>query len=187
MEGLKGKAGKLVLFVVIGLLVAGGIFFVVTREKTDVEIMMAKLENASELTTQKLVINDQEEMTAGKIPVITKDKFTIKYKAIVRAGINVSEAEIDAKKDKVTVTMPHAKIQSVEIPPEKIQIVDTGFTIIRAGKKETVAAQKELKELIKKKSKQTELIGKADENSAKLVKELLANSAGDRELVIEYK
>ncbi len=51
------------------------------------------LEDAAELTTQKMIISDVFKSTKGNIPLINKNKFLVQYKTMVTAGLDVKKGE----------------------------------------------------------------------------------------------
>ena len=90
------------------------------------------IQNSSDLTTQKMVISDVFECTKGKIPLLTKKDFLVQYRTTVTAGFDVSEAEVEETKDKVTITIPHCTVDedSVKIKSDDITLYDTNFAML---------------------------------------------------------
>lgn len=51
--------------------------------------------------------------------MLTKKDFLVQYRTTVTAGFDVSEAEVEETKDKVTTTIPHCTVDedSIKIKP----------------------------------------------------------------------
>lgn len=143
------KAKVIAAVIVLVFFVSAGMFyyFKQIRPASDAATLQSKLKNTSELTTQELIYQGVFRDETGSIPFINKDKFLVKYKATVRAGFNVSDAKVTATDDTVTVTIPHAKIQSVNIQADDIKFYDTNFSIFDGGKQAAIEAEKKAEKI----------------------------------------
>lgn len=88
---LKKLVWAVVIVIVVAVAVAGFRYLKASEDIKDATIS-AKLENASDLTTQKLIYSGVLESSSGRIPIINKDKFLIEYKATVNAGFDIYQA-----------------------------------------------------------------------------------------------
>lgn len=183
---LKKLVWAVVIVIVVAVAVAGFRYLKASEDIKDATIS-AKLENASDLTTQKLIYSGVLESSSGRIPIINKDKFLIEYKAAVNAGFDLSKVDVSHDDSTVTVVIPHAEIQTINIEPEDIEFHDTNFSVLRADKNATVKAIGEAKADVRKYAGKSGLTDAADKNGAQLVKGLLHDSVGDREIKVEYK
>lgn len=179
---------KIIIAVVLVVLVGGGAFYFLNRDNTELSAgaITAKLEDASDCTTQKLIYNGAVTSKKGKIPFINKSSFLMTYTATVKAGFDISESKVDITDDKILITIPPMSIQGIEIEPESLEFYDTSMALFSPdGKQETKKALKAAKKDAEKKAKDSELLEAAGENAEKLVKGLIVDSAGDREIVVE--
>lgn len=133
------KLTTLVIVLLIAALAAGGFYFYrqyQARQKVTADMLEARLEDASDLTTQKMIYNGVIESESGGVPILTKETFLMTYKATVRAGFDISKVKIDVADDKVTVTLPAMEIQEVTIDPDEIKTYTTSLTLIKPDGKE---------------------------------------------------
>ena len=83
------------------------------KPTVDIAFVSSKLEDAAELTTQKLYYSGLVTVKEGSIPFITQKGFSMTYTAVVTAGIkDLSQAKItvdDAAKA-VNVVLPASEI-----------------------------------------------------------------------------
>lgn len=185
------KLTALIIVILIAALAAGGFYYYrqyQARQKLTADVLEAKLENASDLTTQKMIYNGVIESESGGVPILTKEKFLMIYKATVRAGFDISKTGIDVAEDKVTVTLPEMEIQEVTIDPDEIKTYTTSLTIVKPdGKKELTTALKQAEDDARKKAEEEGLLDAASANAETLVKNLFADAVGERNIVVNHK
>lgn len=176
----------------------GGVFgwrihaYLTKEEPISTDYITAKLEEASELTTQTMTYSSRVPMSDGSIPFITKKSFVMYYNATLRAGVDLTNVEIkESGKNKVVVKLPHASIQrEANIDPDSIKFVDEKKALLNWNKKEDVkeALVKAKEDLEENPSiDMTLLLEKADEHAEELVHLLLDDVYDDREVVIKFK
>jgi len=147
-----------------------------------------KLEKASELTSAKLTYNGVIHYTDGSIPFLTKKAFLMTYHAEVKAGIDLSQVEVNVSKLTVKITIPEIKILELNVDGDTIQFYDEKSALFNWTKKEDVVdAIQTAKDDVNKNADIEELKTKAKEQTAILLEGLFENSVGDRNLVIVYK
>ena len=185
---------KVILILLVIILAAGagagGYYYMTHRESREVtaDMLTTKLQDAAELTTQKLIYQGVVDSTSGKIPILTKKTFVMTFTATVRAGFDVSKAEFDVTDDKVTVTIPPMELQEITIPPESLEFHTTSLTIIKPdGQEETKKALIEAEKDVKENAVKMGLLDAAGENAKLLLKGLLQDSVGDREIVVKIR
>lgn len=158
------------------------------KEEITTDYVSGKLEDVGELTTQKLSYTGMVTLTKGEIPLITKNGFTMKYTAIMRAGMKTSEFGIDIKEKSVVVSIPHAEILDVKVDSESINFYDETFSLLnRYGKEGTAEAITKAEEDVLEKADSSELLKKADEHAEELIQKILDGAVGDREIVVSFK
>lgn len=181
----------IVLIVVVGI----GIFSVTRYVKNAKERKTIPLEtvieNASDLTTQKIVITDVFECSKGKIPILTKNDFLVQYQTTVTAGFDVNEVKIKESNDKVTVTIPHCTIDedSVKIKSDNLKIYDTNFAILNVNQDDLLDVISEAETRAKKQASSSEygFLDAADANAENVVRGLFENVVDGREVVVKFK
>lgn len=150
------------------------------------EFIAGKLENASDLTTAKLIYSSVCDYEEGFLPIINKSAFSMFYSATVGAGVNVSDIKPSVTEDKVTLLLPACEVREVNIDSSSIRFFDQAHSIWSIGEREQVRealiqASKEVKD-----QDMSELLDLADEQLENVLKGLFEGSLGDRELVIEH-
>lgn len=151
----------------------------------DVNYITTKLEAVSELATAKLTMKNIIHVTEGKIPLINKKEFYMIYSASVKAGFDLSEAEIQVTEEEVQVTLPGVRILDVVVDEGSLEFFDKTDSIFNredmedtaeaiAAAKEDLLAQPEIESL--KKS--------AEDQARVLLTGLLEGQIGERELII---
>lgn len=160
-----------------------------TPKKADIDtaFVSAKLENISELATAELEYTGLIVYSEGKIPFITQTGFNMIYTASVKAGVDLSEMQIDVTKDKVIVRLPHAKILSVQIYNDSIEFYDEMHSLFNwSDKYDVKEAISAAEEDVSGKVERFELTDKADEQTKAVIESILKDSIGERELVINF-
>lgn len=157
-----------------------------------VDYITAKLEDASELTTQTITYTSRVPMSDGSIPFITQKSFVMYYNATLRAGVDLLDVEVKERgNDKIVVKLPHATVQGTpNIDPNFIKFVDEKKALLNWNKKEDVAeALAKAKEDLDNNPSidMTLLLEKADEHAEELVHMLLDDTYDDREIIVQFK
>lgn len=188
----KRKTISTIVTLVILAVIALGTFILFIynfQAKVDTEYLNALVSKSSELTTAKLNYTGMTKYTDEGISIINKADFTMVYKATVRAGINVDEVEITSDDDKkiIYVSIPKASVQEVKIDTSSIQFFDQGFALFNTDEKEDNNKAISLAEdAAKKEAASMGVLELADEQSATLIKGILANAIPDG-YIIEVK
>lgn len=177
----KSKVGTIVSLSVIGLTVV--LFIMVInyndKEKVDTEYLFTKLTKASELTTAKLEYTGFSEYKDKGIAIINKSDFLMVYTANARAGIDVKEVKItsDDLSKVIWITIPKAKILSVNVDPKNIKYYDEKFSLFNFNQKEdSDRAQALAEEEAKKELAKMGILKMADEQAETLIKGLLIDA-----------
>ena len=177
----KSKVGTIVGLSVIGLTIVLVIMAINynDKEKVDTEYLFTKLTKASELTTAKLEYTGFSEYKDKGIAIINKSDFLMVYTANARAGIDVKEVKItsDDLSKVIWITIPKAKILSVNVDPKNIKYYDEKFSLFNFNQKEdSDRAQALAEEEAKKELAKMGILKMADEQAETLIKGLLIDA-----------
>lgn len=169
--------------------VAGGMYYFTHRDNTKVtaDMLTARLEDASECTTQKLIYQGVVTMSRGSIPFIDKSSFIMTYAANVRAGFDMSAVDVNITDEAVEVTIPKTEIQEITIESNSLEFYDTSFSVFTLGKDAVKEALQKAEADAEAKAGSSGLLEAADENAESLIKGMLVDAAGDREIVVMHK
>ena len=121
---------KIIIGVVIAIIVGFCVFKVImfiqkAKQPEITEIIISqKLEDASELVTQKLTYKGEITLSSGKIPFLTKNSITLSYKAEIRSGIDPKEIDSEIMDDVVILSVPHASILSCDVDEKSLKLLD---------------------------------------------------------------
>ena len=182
----------LILIGILAILVMG--FFAIKNwlfsdkgPEITTEYITGKLDVASELNTAELTYTGMVKYEDGSIPFLTKKTFTMIYTATVKAGIDFSKIKVDVKDNSVIVTLPEPQVQSVYIDPNSIDFYDEGFALFNWTDKtditESIArAEADIKT---RTEDMNNLLAKSQEQTERLVRALLEDAIGDKQLVIK--
>lgn len=187
------KYVRMLIVVVVAVLVVMGIIGVMNynKQKKDSIPLETVLKEASDLTTQKMVVTDVFQSTKGNIPFLTKNKFLVQYHTTMTAGFDTSEAKIKETKDKVTVIIPHCTVNedSIKIKSDDIKLYDTSFALLNVDPEDLLEIIGEAEDHAREKANSEEygFLEAADENAKKVICGLYENIIDGRELVVEFK
>ena len=197
MSHIKRKVIMWMVVILVSVIIGGisgwKIHAYLTKEDPiPVDYITAKLENASELTTQTITYTSRVPMSDGSIPFITQKSFVMYYNATLRAGVDLLDVEVKERgNDKIVVKLPHATVQGTpNIDPNSIKFVDEKKALLNWNKKEDVAeALAKAKEDLDNNPSidMTLLLEKADEHAEELVHMLLDDTYDDREIIVQFK
>ena len=163
----------------------------ITTPKEESIQLETTLEDAAELTTQKMIISDVFKSTKGNIPLINKNKILVQYKTTVTAGLDVKEAQIKETDDQIKITIPHCTINedSIKIKSSDLKIYDTNFSIMSIDKEQMLEIVGEAEKKAKKRAESDEygFLENADENAKKVMKGMFENVADGRKVIVEFQ
>lgn len=134
-----------------------------------------RLSKCSNLTTARLDYRGIIRYEDGDIQYINKKSFSMIYDAHIKAGIDLSQAEVSVSGRKITVTIPKPKIQDIVVDPDSLEFYDEKLALFNWTKKEdTAKAMEYAKEDAEEKAARTELIRQASEQAKTVITTLLA-------------
>lgn len=134
-----------------------------------------RLSKCSDLTTARLDYRGIIRYEDGDIQYINKKSFSMIYDAHIKAGIDLSQAEVSVSGRKITVTIPKPEIQDIVVDPDSLEFYDEKLALFNWTKKEdTAKAMGYAEEDAEEKAAQTELIKQASEQAKTVITTLLA-------------
>lgn len=134
-----------------------------------------RLSKCSNLTTARLDYRGIIRYEDGDIQYINKKSFSMIYDAHIKAGIDLSQAEVSVSGRKITVTIPKPEIQDIVVDPDSLEFYDEKLALFNWTKKEdTAKAMEYAKEDAEEKAARTELIRQASEQAKTVITTLLA-------------
>ena len=147
----------------------------------------SRLEQVSDLTSAELTYDGYLSVIEGSIPLLNEKGFSMRYEAVIRAGIDVSDVDIDVQEDRVIVTLPHADVQSCTVDPDTIQIYDKMYSLFNwHDSYDVVDAIADAQNDALSVGPVRQLKQEADEQSEKIIRGILEEAVGDRELIITF-
>ncbi len=185
--------GKKLLFIILLLAVGIGVgsygyAYLNTPKEPELtsSFINGKLEAVSELTTAKLTYTGLIKYSEGSIPFLTQNSFSMIYTATVRAGIDLSKAVVEITEEEVVIMLPACEIQSVDIDEESIEFYDEKWALFnRSTKEDAIDMVSAAKEDVTKKADIESLLESASLQTKALVRGLLEDTIGERNLVIQ--
>lgn len=163
-------------------------FKIVSQPKIDNTFVNSKLKDMSELSTEELSYTGLIVYEEGKIPFISKKGFSMIYTSKIRAGIDFKKVDIKVSDDTVTITVPKAQILSTDVDPNSIKFYDKKSALFNWSENNDVTdSLKHAKEDVLKKADTKTLLERSDKQTETLLREVLKNSVGDRNINVIKK
>lgn len=162
------------------------------KPTVDIAFVSSKMEDAAELTTQKLYYSGLVTVKEGSIPFITQKGFSMTYTAVVTAGIkDLSQAKItvdDAAKT-VNVVLPASEILDVNVDESTIAFYDEKRALFNWTDKTDVtdAIQMANSDVTKHTDLMNELKADAEAHAIEIVKSLLEGAVGDYSVAVSVQ
>lgn len=185
---------KVLIAIILAIVISVGsisVYKYVTTPKEESIPLETTLEDAAELTTQKMIISDVFKSTKGNIPLINKNKFLVQYKTTVTAGLDVDKVKIKETDEQIKITIPHCTINedSIKIKSSDLKIYDTSFAIMSIDKEQMLEVVGEAEKKAKKRAESDEygFLENADENAKKVMQGMFENVAGGKEVIVEFQ
>ena len=185
---------KVILAVILALVISIGsisAYKYITTPKEESIPLETTLEDAAELTTQKMIISDVFRSTKGEIPLINKNRFLVQYKTTVTAGLDVQKAVIKETDDKIQISIPHCTVNedSIKIKSSDLKIYDTNFAIMSIDKEAVMELVAEAEKKAKEKAGSDEygFLENADKNAKKVIKGMFENVSNGKEVIVFFQ
>ena len=149
----------------------------VTVSATSIEERLSK---CSSLTTARLDYRGIIKYSKGEIDFITKKSFSMIYDAHIKAGIDLSQAEVKVSGKEIQVKLPSPKIQDISIDSDSLEFYDEKFALFNwTNKEDTTKAIAYAKEDASAKAGQTDILTQAREQAVTVIETLIQPIADD--------
>lgn len=186
------KTKKLAVFAIAIVIVCLGCFFVGKSignsngiEKMSAVVLENRLTEINELAsvtysyTNMAEFENSKDFYGMKVPFTTKS-FILTYDGEIKAGVDMSEAEVSVRGKTVTITLPEAKILSHEMNEDSIEVFDESTSIFNPFKVEDYKGFcKDQKKEMEKKAEEKGLLTEARKKAAKSIKGIFTQVLDD--------
>ena len=183
------KVMAIIIVILLMVIAAGGTWYYLqqkSRPRVDVQGLMERLEECSDLTTAKNYYTGLVRFSEGSVPLINKNSFSMKYDAVISAGFDLEKVGIEVTDDKVTVKVPKAEIIDINIDPDSLEFYDNKTSLFKTDRKEaTKQALVEAKKDAEEHAAEKGLLEEADKRAEIIFKGILSDGIGAREVVVE--
>ena len=183
------KVMAIIIVILLMVIAAGGTWYYLqqkSKPKVDAQGLLQRIEDCADLTTAKNYYTGLVRFEEGSVPLIDKNSFSMKYDAVISAGFDLEQVEIEVTDDAVTVKVPKAEILDISIDPDSLEFYDNRTSLFKTDRKEAtkqalVEAKKDAEEHAGKKG----LLEEADKHAEVIFKGILSDGIGDREVIVE--
>lgn len=143
--------------------------------KIDATAISEQISKCSSLTTALLDYRGIVKYTDGEIAFINQKSFSMIYDAHVKAGVDLSQAEVDVSGNTVTVTLPKAEIQDISVDSDSLKFYDEQFALFNwTNKEDTAKAIEYAKEDALTKAQASDILIQASEQAETAITTLLS-------------
>ena len=180
------KKIKTILIVVAAVALAGGGFWFArlldraSEPGVNATSIREEISRCSELATARLDYRGLIKYSDGDIPLINQKSFSMIYDATIRAGIDLSQAEVEVSGNTITVTLPAPQILDITVDPDSLEFYDEQFALFNwTDKEDTTEAMSYAREDAEEKAGQEGLLEEASEQAKNVIETLVISGAGD--------
>ena len=144
----------------------------VTVDATSIE---ERLSRCSSLTTARLDYRGMIKYSEGEIQFINKKGFSMIYDAQIKAGIDLSKADVSVSGDKISITVPEPEIQDITIDSDSLEFYDEQLALFNwTDKEDTTKAIAYAKEDAQAKAEHTDILSQASAQAETVIETLFA-------------
>lgn len=181
-----------ILLIFLGVIIGWNFHASFTEKESDITVgfITGKLEDASDLITQRLTYTSVQPVDKGKIPFINKKGFNMQYTATISAGIDMGKLDVKINDKEVKIKIPHAKvIGDADIDPNSLQFFDEKNSLFAWNTKEDLkeamaTAKKEFESVNEIDYK--DFLNRADKQAKNVIHGILDDSVDGRKVIIEF-
>lgn len=172
------KIGIVLIVLGLAMLLMSQIQFFSTYRSRTVNLRM---EDIGELNTQAgyftnvQVITKSRDIFGIEVP-FTQNKYIYSYDGIIKAGINFTEVKIsiDSINKTVNITLPHAKINSIEVDEDSLVVYDETKNIFTPLKLDDIRSSRmKMEEEARNRAVENGILKEAEDNAKVLIWALL--------------
>lgn len=154
----------------------------------DETVVTKQLKACSDLATSKMMYRGLVTYTSGNIELWDKKSFQMIYDAEIKAGVDMSEADVSMDGKRIEISLPAATIQDVSIDPDSIKIYDQKYSLLNwADRSDTSAAMSEAKADAREAAEKSDMAGQADTQARAIVKQMFAVIDGQDGYEVDVK
>lgn len=141
----------------------------------DETVVTKQLKACSDLATSKMMYRGLVTYTSGNIELWNKKSFQMIYDAEIKAGVDMSEADVSMNGKMIEISLPKATIQDVSIDPDSVKIYDQKFSLLNwSDRSDTSKAMSEAKADAREAAEKSDMAGHADTQARAIVKQMFA-------------
>lgn len=154
----------------------------------DETVVTKQLKACSDLATSKMMYRGLVTYTSGNIELWDKKSFQMIYDAEIKAGVDMSEADVSMDGKRIEISLPAATIQDVSIDPDSIKIYDQKYSLLNwSDRSDTSAAMSEAKTDAREAAEKSDMAGQADTQARAIVKQMFAVIDGQDGYEVDVK
>ena len=154
----------------------------------DETVVTKQLKACSDLATSKMMYRGLVTYTSGNIELWDKKSFQMIYDAEIKAGVDMSEADVSMDGKRIEISLPAATIQDVSIDPDSIKIYDQKYSLLNwADRSDTSAAMSEAKADAREAAEKSDMAGQAAPQARAIVKQMFAVIDGQDGYEVDVK
>lgn len=151
-----------------------------SEPKVSVTSIEERLSKCSSLTTSRLDYRGLIKYEDGDIQYINKKSFSMIYDAHIKAGIDLSKAEVQIDGKKITIRIPRPEIQDIVIDSDSLEFYDEKLALFNwTDKEDTAKALEYAKEDAGEKAAQTDILAQASEQARTVIETLILPITSD--------
>lgn len=141
----------------------------------DETVVTKQLKACSDLATSKMMYRGLVTYTSGNIELWDKKSFQMIYDAEIKAGVDMSEADVSMDGKRIEISLPAATIQDVSIDPDSVKIYDQKYSLLNwSDRSDTSAAMSEAKADAREAAEKSDMAGQTDTQARAIVKQMFA-------------
>lgn len=154
----------------------------------DETVVTKQLKACSDLATSKMMYRGLVTYTSGNIELWDKKSFQMIYDAEIKAGVDMSEADVSMDGKRIEISLPAATIQDVSIDPDSVKIYDQKYSLLNwSDRSDTSAAMSEAKADAREAAEKSDMAGQADTQARAIVKQMFAVIDGQDGYEVDVK
>lgn len=188
---MKKFRGIIAAIAVVALIAVGfmGARLLDKNKEPEVSAVMIseQLSKCSELATSRLDYRGLINYSDGDIPLINQKSFSMVYNAKIKAGMDLSQAEVSISGKKIKVKLPEPQILDITVDEGSLEFYDEQFALFNwTNKEDTAKALSYAKEDAQEKAVHTGLLEEAKEQAKTVISTLIGPITDSSEYSVEF-
>ena len=150
------------------------------KPSIDETTVTTQLKSCSDLATSKMMYRGLLTYTSGNIDLWDKKSFNMIYDAEIKAGVDMSKADVKMDGKRISIELPAAEIQDVSVDPDSVKIYDQKYSLLNwTDRSDTSSAMSQAKQDATKAAEDSDMTEQADEQARNIVKQMFAVIDGE--------